>query len=937
MSVNPKVWFYIQGAYVDVSTYVLGIEGRNAIKIIWGTKDQAGKDSPIKCTFKLFDPNGDLNPDNPYSTYYRQFSRKGTKVKVEGSGAVAVIGELNMLRPSSSLPGGLNTTVDVEVVSFSRRDKRIAQVLESPMYRAIVKDLSSVVSYRPFEEESGATSYRTPVPTEPADLGTAGTISWGAYTEHPGSVRMPTFGTGGQLFWKVAPHTATGEYTFVMCGAIPAAGFSVASGTLARLYFSSGGTISFMDIAYTSPAISLVLNFYGPSGLIGSASLLNSPEASSYTLGRTFMLIVALTQNGADVDTEVTIYNDGKEEASGDSISTGFFDTLAGATLGAIGYVDVGQSDIANTSWGHIVLSTSSIFSSDALSAVPRGPYAGYNGEKSTYRIARVCDDAGITITGYVAPNARTGGTDLGPIGTSKTREQIILDAAQADGGILGQTKSSEPVGYFWAPRHVLYASAPKVWLTRAQAHVFRMQAEDDDLALSNSVTADRVGGTKHTDSMDTADGYHFTTEDSASSPDGIGTDNESSGGQLVLSKDSQLRPTAEWMTHVRSWKEQRYSAIVVDLLRTEVASDSALVTALLGLYLSDVISVDMTGANLRWEETERVLAMIYGGVIDLGQMQHDLTFITRPARIFEASQLDTSGSTVVAAATTATTALRFATSLGPPWEADETPYLVQAGGEAMKVTICVDDAIAFVALGTASSGNNATVTPGIPAGMVNGLSTMICHAAVRPGSAGVQATPTGWVLVHDGGNLKTFGKYYVTGDTAPNITISGGAAGDDTYARISGWTGLSLEAAGGTKAVPAHASQSNGAATNVATPALDIVRDSALVFYWGARADDATSVATISGATELIDTALTAGTDMHVMLDYVIEPALEITVAADTFTVTTGGGAAVSRAAVVALRPTQSVTVTRNQNNVNVAIAAGTAVKGWRMGVNGL
>jgi hypothetical protein len=168
-------------------------------------------------------------------------------------------------------------------------------------------------------------------------------------------------------------------------------------------------------------------------------------------------------------------------------------------------------------------------------------------------------------------------------------------------------------------------------------------------------------------------------------------------------------------------------------------------------------------------------------------------------------------------------------------------------------------------------------------------------------------------------------------------VTISGGAAGDTSYAIITGWSGLSLEKAGGTKATPAHASQSNGSATDMAYPALAVKRDFGLVLYYGIRAGSATSVATIAGATELVDTALAAGSTMHVAADYVVQTTAT-DIPAGSFTVTTAGGAQVSRAITLALRPTQGFTVVRGQNNINLTtIAAGTAVRAWRMGVNGL
>jgi hypothetical protein len=429
VSANPRAWFWMGGGYVEITPYVRGIEGLNAIKIVYGTQDQAGRDSPIRCTFGLNDPTGDLNPDNPYSPYFRLFSRKGTRVKIEASGSTRLIGELAVLRARSTMPDGTDTVVDVEVVSFSRRDRRALQPLESPMVRAVLADLTNVVSYRPLEEESGATTFRTPVTGEPPVLATAGTVDFGALTTHPGAVRMPTFGAGGQLFWEVAPHTATGQYAFLTCGFLPAAGFTTAAGQLMRLYFKSGtGNTYFVDINFNPSPLAFNVTAYGVGGIIDTTVLLTGINAT--IVNRPFMLTLTLEQVGADVSVNLAVWNDGAHpEVDLTALSVEINDTLAAVTLGTASFVDFGQSDIAGTSWGQFALTTDLSAPSQIFGNLARRAWAGQIGETAPYRILQMCSDAGIGFTGP-SVSSYLHSTELGPTGTARTREQIIVEAA---------------------------------------------------------------------------------------------------------------------------------------------------------------------------------------------------------------------------------------------------------------------------------------------------------------------------------------------------------------------------------------------------------------------------------------------------------------------------------------------------------------------------
>lgn len=211
--------------------------------------------------------------------------------------------------------------------------------------------------------------------------------------------------------------------------------------------------------------------------------------------------------------------------------------------------------------------------------------------------------------------------------------------------------------------------------------------------------------------------------------------------------------------------------------------------------------------------------------------------------------------------------------------------------------------AITYVASGAnasdANAAGNSTLNPALPAGLADG-DLMVLHASIRNSGTGTVDTPTGWTQLAASGNLALHGRRYVTGDVAPTVAFTGGAANATVMARIHGFHNAELVAA-------ATNTQLNGSAQNVAYPALTVPDDGHLILAAGWKQDDWTSVAALSGWTEIADNTTTAGDDASQVLDYVIQTTAA-DIVAGSFTVT-GGLAAISRAIVAAFAPAAYLT----------------------------
>jgi len=940
-TVDLHVELYIDGAWTEVNgtgrVRVQGLDGRSAVTIEWGSTTRGTEYRPTRATFQVYDPDAYLNNDNPYSPWYGKIGDNTLgRVRV-GASDIRIVGELARRSPTWALAGGADAVVGCEIVGQSRRLEAGTKPALSPALRSLTTadSRSTMVAYWALEDDAGTTEITSEIGPTPTIFGLPG---FGAYTSHPVSARLVTLTTGSQLEFIAPTHVATGEYKFITVCHVPSS--TVDGARLYRLYFS-GGTLGWIELWLrddtVSPAERIEAWLYDSGG-----NAIDAPDVVAQDIlwdGDT-TISIEIRQNGANLDFNILVV--GQPETA-TALLTG---AVAGVTMGTWMGALFSPSDVIvdlplngkpadGVSVGHFAVGNETTGFADFISpTVPAGTLGtrAFTGDTAGYRIERLYADRGLALEVLPTSDGIEFSEKVGPQRIATFRE-LIEDANAVDGGLIGDARDA--LAGFWRPRRSLYSQAPKAWLTyRAPtAHLsdHLNPVSGDTLARTNDVTAQRDGGSSGHYAITVADGYHGTIYDP---PAGIGQYDVAPPYHAY--RDVQMQPIAAWAAHIGSWLEQLYDSVTVDLTRPVFISNPTLAAQVASIFAGDTMAIDTSGSS-RWLPPDTLELMAIGATETLGQNGRTIKFSTIPARTYEVWQVETGGSALANTQTTSSTAWRVATSLGPTWST-RVPYFFQSGGEAVRVTAVSTETITVGTPGTAATGNNgASVAPGIPASLNPG-DAMVLVAAIRSSGTGTVNTPTGWTLLPgcDGSNLRVFGKYFQTGDPAPTVSFTGGAAGDDTYARIIPAPGASLEAGGGSMAVPSAIAQLNGSATNIAYPGLSVVRDGSVVFYVGWRQDDATSVATIAGATEDIDTALTTGNDMHIVVDHVIQTTATA-IASGSFTVTTGGGAAISRAIVLALRPLQAITVVRGQNNVSVTIAAGSPVKGWRMGVNAL
>lgn len=201
-----------------------------------------------------------------------------------------------------------------------------------------------------------------------------------------------------------------------------------------------------------------------------------------------------------------------------------------------------------------------------------------------------------------------------------------------------------------------------------------------------------------------------------------------------------------------------------------------------------------------------------------------------------------------------------------------------------------------FVAAGTAATANNASVTPGLPAGATAG-DVLLLEASIRNSGAGTPNTPSGYSLLVNMGNVAIFGKVHTGSESAPTVTFTGGVTNADTLGRMCAARNIDLQPA-------AVQTQLNASAQNISLPALAVPRDKMLLILAAWKQDDWSSVTSgLTGFTAIGSAVSTAGDDAAQAWSYLIQTA-KADLPASSATVT-GGAAAISRGAAVAFAPT--------------------------------
>lgn len=800
---------------------------------------------------------------------------------------------------------GTDVWVPIEAAGIMRRLGQGATPLKSPMYREITSVVNDPyrVAYWPGEDGGSTTTQVASGHSGGTPMAARGAVTFAADTSFPGSEPLLTLAAGASLTGTVGPHTATGTIAYRGAFVFPQAGLTNGTRVL-QIEQSGGGTITRWVIIYgTGGALTL-------QGRDSSDAVVQDSGPIGFAVdGRRLLLGMQVAQNGANIDWGMFTRH---IDAAGEVVEGGTDASFTTATVGMARQLTVAPTGgLAGVATGHHAIGTSL-----SLAITLQNALIGYAGETDVERIQRLCDeeDVSVSIVGDATVSAKVGAQRV------ETLLNLLFDAADAGQGILYEPRNA--FGLAYRTQAGLY-NQTGLELSYPGSHLSEVpEPVDDDQALRNYIIAARFDGSS---ALAVQTNGPLSTQDP---PDGVGRYDETV--TVNVQTDQQLPNVAGWRLHVGTWDEARFPLVAVNLARSVFITDWALTAAALAVDIGGMLSIADPPS---WLPPDTISLLAQGTVETITNRRESREWTLRwnasPAGpydvpVYDVDRYACTGCVLYEDITSGATSIRVKPG-DRRWStagADFTPNLrLRFGGETIDVSAIANSA-AFVAVGTAAHADNASVSPGVPAGLAEG-DQMYLFAAIRSSGTGTVNTVTGstWTLIDSFGNCAVFRRTATSSESAPTVTFSGGAAGDTCSAQICAFRGVS------TDVVASPTAQLNGSAQDIAFGGITVEDDCAVVVLLGWKQDDWTSVAPPTGFTEIAEAASTLGNDQGLYWAYQIQSD-RTSIQAGTIVVT-GGAAAISRAKLLAVQGLQTLTVAaRSVNGVVKAQTAGTEVR---------
>lgn len=644
---------------------------------------------------------------------------------------------------------GRDVWVPIEAQGILRRLGQGESPLRSPIYRELTAGWRTpMVAYWPMEDGSDSTTLASATGGQPMTI--TGTPQIGAFGGFAGSEPLPTL-ADASLTGQIPAHTDTGEILVRLLLDTPAAGHTdgqrvitvYTTGTAARweLKYRTAFSGSIDLLAYDADGTNLLTtSFTFGAGLNGTRGALG----------------LTLTEDGADVDYQVVYV----VVTSADATGTAGSGTLTGQTCGRATRIVVARDrGLTEGSVGHLVVSDNA----GQLTGEDDWLH-GWVGETAGTRMRRLCAESGVPFVSHYDLSATTA---MGPQRTG-TLVDLLETCASADGGILHELRSLIGLGY--RPRTSLYNQSAALALDYDGGHVSPpFEPAADDAEARNDVTVQRDGGSSARVEQTAGP---LNVSDPADDPEGVGRYDEQV--TLSLKSDGQCLSQAGWRVHLGTWDEERYPSVAVNLGR-----NTSLVASVTAVDSGDRITVTDPPS---WMPPDDIELMLQGYSESFDAHWWDWTANASPYGpwfVFQIEdpvlgRLDTSGSEIASAPTTATAAGNSSTR----------DYIVVPDAEA--VGFAVGNRIQlFSSAGALKEGVTFTVTSKVSAfGFTNIVFTPLATTAPVTGDEVRRADDTTLLVATDSGKLP----WITTADRPQDFNFNVRAGGE--VMTVTGITG---------------------------------------------------------------------------------------------------------------------------------------------------
>lgn len=935
--------------WVDITSYVRRADGRG-IAITDGTQGtQQRRASPAQMTFEINNRDGRFSPRNPSSPYVGLLTIN-TEIRCSAEGYEQFWGEVSSGWPTkwtSGAPAVGDAWVPLRAGGRSERINADTTSLRDPLWtQALIDDTYYPTFYWPLTDPASAVEGKSGLDADAffyadsrlTQFGLRGPGFAGA-SGPPGSSSTPDFSTQGSLTSRLL-NSVNGDFEIVAWFKLEE-GDTTDFGVMSLYQLSTGlggasptgfdvtvqaglgsGTPGLDRATFTCAAYTGL----PPAAAGRSADMTLTVTATPCTQGDWHELRVAYTESGGAITQ--ALYLDGTLRGTDAGSASGY-------TLGVIDRISL---NVNNSSGVDAVPYTSatgvglaSICSVGIYHGTPADPGTyeaglGWTGETAGARLTRLADenDLSITFTGTAALTSTMTAQRVGsPLAA------LLEDCARTDGGLL--TDARDALGLHYVTRIALYTSTTVLALDYTlKAEVMPdLDTDESTFTVENDVTASSGFGTSRAQRLT---GPRNVTEPNTGSG-GVGR----YPGRLDTDLDTQLQldDAASWAVWLGTTDAPRFTSIPVNLRALAAAGKTALWQAAAQATFGDVIEI--TNTPIWIPDDVRVFAV--GRSVRMANREFDIAFNTVDATAWENiggpiedtvyGRLDSEDSFLHLATSSGGTTLLVANAgnevIPTLWTHADGDYAIRIDDEIMTVTAVSTAGPTLVATGTAAYADNADVTPGLPGGSTNVGHLMVLFAAARSITTTAVA-PAGWTELGPlFENELVAVKVHSGSESAPTVTFTGGSAGDTHGAVIAAFEGLQIRhpeifTDGTLSTVIIPFVNDLGTSQDVNTPALPALRGGVAIMQMGVKQDDWTSVAALSGATEVYDGSSTLGNDLGLVWDWRVQ-STAAAIAAQTFTVTGGASADWDSTTFAIDGNIQYFTVTRGAEGTTAAV----------------
>lgn len=678
---NPvQVEMYLNGAWVDVTSYVMVRDESGNLAITRGRTDEGSTTEQSTCTMTLNNRDGRWSPRNPMGVYYGVIGRN-TAVRVSvpnglGGKSYRFQGEIS-LWPQAWDTTGTDVYSEIEASGILRRLSQGPAPTLSVINTALTNPVSpNLRAYWPMEDAADSATLVSALTTGAAMTFT-GTPTMAGYEGFPGSDPTPL--TDSNVFTgRVADYAdPTATQVRFLCY-IPADG--LVNGTVVcSITQADDGGVRYFDLYYGNyggTGHGFTLHTMLSDGTDVGADLENTFDVR----GKQLYVSIEMQETGSDITRAVRIYD------LSVGVSNDVTDTQFSTHLLPVESIRFGPASIsASSPHGSTGLSSCSIAHAtveDAITSITTlGIHLNPIGERAGRRIQRVCAEAGI-------PFENVGNLDdtvaMGNQGKSNPLDQM-QECELADDGMLYESMPMLGIGY--RTRVSLCNQDAQLTLNYAGFNLSDIPTPvEDDRYIQNQVTVTV---------SEISEVYALTTGTLSTQPPPAGVGVYGADVSLNLKSSNDALSQACWRVHMGTVDEPRYPAISVNLAHSSFTTNPALKQAVLGLRQGDRIVIQNAPF---WLPPGDIDQIIIGFSETISNFEHKITFVCAPASPYRVGVVgdaltivDTDGSQLAVAAGSSDTSITVAPSAGQTglWTTDSSnmPFDIRAGGEVMRVT----------------------------------------------------------------------------------------------------------------------------------------------------------------------------------------------------------------------------------------------------------